>query len=116
MKKKRFQIWRESHKKFGFWSKRVRGFGLEGKSRTTVIILNPTGSPKTVFSIGFSDVSGNNSKISNATRRVEEGPFGMRMGRNDCDFFIVSNNGEVGLELVEYANINDITKSELRVY
>lgn len=123
MKIKRFQIWRKINyrdiKKFRFWSVLVRGEGDETlapgsslKAWKKVIVLKPLGEPKTVFSMGFSDNFGH-IMVSSASRRVEEGPFGMRMGPEDCRFFIASNNGEVGLEFVEYATIAD---SELVLY
>lgn len=136
MKIKRFQFWRTcniSYRKgepFKFLSTKVKGEGdktLENdhslKNRIKfifrkwekVIILEPSGNPKTTFSMGFIPSSGS-AKVSSATRRVEEGPFGMRMGPEDCRFFIGSNKGTVGLEVIGYTTIDDETKSELVLY
>jgi len=126
VKIKRFQIWRKISyrdvKKFRFWSTQIRGEGDETLAKESslkdwrkVVVLKPLGDLKTVFSVGFSDNFGN-VKVSKASRRVEEGPFGMRMGPEDCRFFIVSNNGEVGLEFAEHTTIADVTKSELALY
>lgn len=126
MKTKRFQIWRKvgygDTRKFRFWSPQVRGEGDETLAKNSslkdwkkVVVLRPTGNPKTTFSMGFSDVFGN-IKVSSATRRAEEGPFGMRMGPEDCRFFIVSNGGAVGLEVVGHTTIDDATKSDLSLY
>ncbi|MFH1671297.1 MAG: hypothetical protein ABH889_00765 [Candidatus Portnoybacteria bacterium] len=123
MKIKKNQSWRKvnyrDEGKFKFWSLLVRGEGDEKLANDSpmdqwkkVIILRPLGDPKTIFSMGFSDNLGN-VKVSNATRRVAEGPFGMRMGPEDCHFFIASNNSEVRLELVDYTVIDE---SELTLY
>ncbi|MBU2540099.1 hypothetical protein KJ786_02985 [Patescibacteria group bacterium] len=81
-----------------------------------IIILMPTGDPKTRFSIGFykDDIY----KLSTATRKVRNGPFGMRMGPENCGFFIVSNKKDrrLGLKFVEYADIDDKTYSKLPLY
>lgn len=123
MKIKKSQKWQEVSyrdvKKFRFWSTQVRGEGDETlaedsslKNWKKVVILKPLGNPKTTFSMGFSDAF-DHTEVSNAKRRVEEGPFGMRMGREDCRFFIVSNSGIVGLEVVGHTTI---AKSELSLY
>ncbi len=109
-------------RKFKFWSPQVNGMSDKALAKDSslkdwkkVIILRPIGDPKTTFSIGFKDILGN-TKVSSAVRRVGEGSFRMRMGPENCDFFIVSNKNEVGLEFVEYANISDETKSKLPLY
>ncbi len=128
MKIKRFQIWlwRKINygdvKKFKFWSAQVKGEGDQTLAKDSslqdwkkVVVLAPLGSPKTTFSMGFSDAFGN-TKVSTATRRVKEGPFGMRMGPENCLFFIASNKGIVELEVVGYTTIDDETRSELTLY
>ena len=126
MKVKKLQIWRKvdygDERKFKFWSSKVKGKGDETLAKDSslkdwkkVIVLKPIGNLKTRFSMGFSSIFGE-TKVSSAIRRVEDESFGMRMGPEDCDFFIVSNEGEVGLEFVEYADIDDKTKSELPLY
>ncbi len=104
---------------FKWWSPKVKGEGdsaMPKGSRTSdwrkIIILQPVGAPKTIFSMGFSSIFGDTA-TSDAIRRIEEGPFGMRMGPEDCEFFIVSNEGEVQLEFVECV---DIDKSDLPLY
>jgi hypothetical protein len=126
MEIKRFQVWRKINygdaKKFKFWSPQMSGKGDGTLTKGAplndwkkVIIFSPRGYPKTAFSIGFKDISGL-SKISRAIRRVEQGPFGMRMGPEDCNFFVASNEGEVRLEVLGYADINDKTRSKLPLY
>lgn len=102
-----------SKDEFRFWSEKVKGEGdkdLEAKRPLEkwrkVIILKPKGSPDTIFSMGFSSVFGD-TIVSNLVRRIEEGPFGMRMGSEDCEFFIVSNQGKVELRFSRYADINE---------
>ncbi len=97
---------------FKFWSPKVKGKGDETLEKRTslekwtkVIVFMPEGSPDTIFSMGFSSVFGD-TIVSDAARRIEEGPFGMRMGPEDCEFFIVSNQGEVELDFVRYAHID----------
>ena len=96
---------------FKFWSSKVKGKGdktLEKgtflKEWTKVIVLTPKGKPDTIFSMGFSSVFGD-TEVSNALRKIEEGPFGMRMGPEDCEFFIASNQGEVVLDFLCYTHI-----------
>jgi len=128
VKIKKSQKWQEvnyrDERKFRFWSLQVRGEGDQTLTKDSsfkdwkkVIILKPLGRSKTTFSMGFSDNFGN-TKVSNAIRRVEEGPFGMRMGSEGCRFFIVSNssNGIVGLEVVKHTTIDDESRSETALY
>lgn len=127
MKIKRFQIWRKvvygDFRKFRYWSPRIwgerdRSLTIESprKDWKKIIVLKPIISPPgTIFSIGFITVSGH-VEVSTVTRKVEDGPFGMRMGPDDCGFFIVSNEGEVWLSFVEYADISDKLKSDIPVY
>lgn len=126
MRKIWFQIWRrvnyQDRSKFRFWSRKIRGEGDRDLVKGTllkhwkkVIILRPIGASETSFSMGFADVFGN-TKISTAKRQVKEGVFGMRMGPEDCDFFIASRAGRVGLAFVEYAEIDDETKSGIFLY
>jgi len=102
----------EDKGEFKFWSSEVEGKGDEtlGKGTsleewTKVIVLMPKGNSDTIFSMGFSSVFGD-TIVSDAVRRIGEGPFGMRIGPEDCEFFIVSNQGEVKLDFVCYAHID----------
>lgn len=126
MKKKIFQFWRKieygDRTKFKFWSLKVKGEGDKNLAKKTpmrkwrkIIILNPIGELETVFSIGYSDIFGN-TKICNAKRRVGQAYFGMRMGPEDCEFFIVSNYGEVELEFIKYVDIKDLSYSNYSLY
>lgn len=125
MKVKR-SLWRKirygNSEKFTYWSPKIRGKGdetlAEGssiKDWRKVVVVQPSGSPETAFSMGFSNVFGD-TKISSAVRKVKDGPFGMRMGPKPCDFFIASNQGKVDLRLIEYTDIKDKTKSDLFLY
>jgi len=117
MKEIKNQHWRDvkfgDEREFRFWSS-VTGKGDEallpgsplGNWRK-IIVLKPMGDLETVFSIGFSSISGD-TKVSDATRRIKEGPFGMRMGPEDCDFFISSNDGKIELEIVQYIDIAEL--------
>ena len=125
MKIKKSWFWRKINYRdgrFQYWSAEIKGErdpkmaeGSSLKDWKKVVLLRPLGSSATTFSMGFSDLSGQ-SKVSSSTRRVGDGLFGMRMGPKDCLFFIVSNNGTVGLEVAGYTTINDATKSELVLY
>jgi len=113
---------RKSREEFDYYSSSVKGEGDEDlpedasmEEWTKVIILKPTGKNKTIISPGFETVFGD-VLVSNATRRVGSNPFGMRMGPEDCQFFVVSNEGEVGLEFVEYAHIDDDRYRSLPLY
>lgn len=126
MKVKRWQIWKKviygKKNASKFWSPRIKGEGDKNLAKDSpmkdwrkIIVLKPTGEPETSFSMGFSDIFGN-TKVSSAKRKVKEGPFGMRMGPDDCEFFVVSNDDAVGLKFVEYADIGDETEPELQLY
>ncbi len=98
---------------FKFWSSKIKGKGDETlekgvslKKWTKVIILNPKGEPDTTFLIGYVPYFGDIT-VARVTRRIYRGPFGMRMGPEDCEFFIVSNHKEVELEFVRYAPIGE---------
>lgn len=121
MKVKRFQRWRKvtygDETKFKFWSPKTKIEGDKSSkngspisSWAKAVLLEPTvrpgGSFETTFSMGFSDAFGN-TKVSSVTRKVNEGLFGMRIGPEDCEFFIVSNNEEVGLETIDCVDVND---------
>lgn len=133
MKTKWFQFYREvgeyhDTRRFWFWSSLVRSEGdkslppsspkspsKQWKTWRKVIKLRPQGDPTTHFSMGFKDAFGR-VMISTAKRRVGDGPFGMRVGPEDCELFIVSNEGLVGLEFVKYTNINDPAEAETPLY
>lgn len=108
---------------FHFWSSRINGEGdtnlVKGSPRSKwkkIIVLKPTGDPEASFSMGYCDTFGN-AKISSARRKVKEGSFGMRMGPEDCEFFIASKKSyPVNLEFVEYADIDDKNKSDRSLY
>ncbi|MDD4358310.1 MAG: hypothetical protein PHY30_00665 [Candidatus Pacebacteria bacterium] len=107
---------------FRFWSEKVKGEGDEtlGKGAlpdnwTKVIVLKSKGDLETLFSIGFINADGN-TMISKSERKVGDGLFGMRMGPEDCEFFIVSNQGEVALEFAYYVNIDAKLKAEIDLY
>lgn len=122
----KYQRWRKvdygKDRKLKFWSCKIKGKGdkdlAEGsplRDWKKIIILEPVGDPETTFSMGFSTVSGD-TKVLSVDRKIKKGPFGMRLGPEDCEFFIASNNNEVGLEFVEYIDIADKSKSELPLY
>ena len=97
---------------FKFWSPKVKGKGDKTLEKgtplekwTKVIVLMPIGSPDIIFSMGFSSVFGD-TIVSDAVRRIGESSFGMRMGPEDCEFFIVSNQGKVELDFVHYVHID----------
>lgn len=127
MEIKKHIVWTEidfgKNRKLGFWSNKIKGKGdktlpkdspsLRGWKR--VIVLKPIGAPETTFSMGFIPVSGN-ARISNVIRKIEKGPFGMRLLPDAGKFFIASNTGKVGLKFVKYVDITDKTESELSVY
>ena len=126
MKVTRWQIWKKviygNKNAFKFWSPKVKGESDKDLSKDSpmkdwrkVIVLRPIGNPETTFSMGFSDIFGN-TKVSSAKRKVKQGSFGMRMGPDDCGFFVVSNDDMVELKFVEYADITDEAKSELQLY
>lgn len=126
MQIKRLQFWKGAIfgdlSLFPFWSKKVWGEGDESLSKQSpmrkwkkTIILSPFGNPDTVFSPGFIDILGA-CKISSLTRKVEDGPFAMRMGPDDCWFFIASKKGMVYLDSIGYADIDDKSKNHLSLY
>jgi len=99
---------------FKFWSEKAKGKGDESlppgtpfESWRKIVILKPLGEPESTFSMGFSSIF-DGAEISDATRKVKDGPFGMRMGPEDCEFFIVSNDGKVELEIVQYVDIAEL--------
>jgi len=100
-------------KEFLFWSKKVTGIGdktLNDNSKIPewkrIIILEPKGDPKIIFEIGFQAFNGS-IEMTTVSREINQGPFAMRMGREDCKFFIASNQGELDLKIDRYADIND---------
>ncbi len=108
--------------RFKFWSAQITGEGDENLSKDApmkdwkkVVVLRPLGNPETVFAIGFSNKFGS-TKISTAPRKIKEGPFGMRMGAEDCQFFITSNTEAVKLELVGYVDVDDKSQANLSLY
>lgn len=107
MKIMKWQRWRNithgGEGKFKFWSGLVKVEGdktLEKgcpmKNWKRAIVLGPVGDSKVRFSMGFKAIDGT-TKISTATRRIEDGLFCMRLGPDDCEFFIASNDGRVYL-------------------
>lgn len=125
MKVKRVQIWKKTgfgnRRRFRFWSNRV---GAEKDDNLPpdaslptwikVAILVPKGRAETVFHMGFADTFGN-VKVSSAKRRIGDGPFAMRMGPEDCEFFIASKKAEVRLELKGYSRIVSRRKEEEKI-
>jgi len=123
MKEIKDQCWKNvkfgNKNEFRYWSPKVMGKGDKDLSPDSplgdwrkIIILKPTGDPEAVLLVGFSSVFGD-TQISSVPRQVKEGPFGMRMGPEDCNFFIVSNDGKVELKIVQYI---DIAELELDLY
>ncbi len=109
-KRIRWNIWaRANYGESGlFWSAKIIGKGDKSlfakasrKTWNKIIVLEPLGSADTVFFLGFSDIFGN-TKVLISPRKVGDGQFGMRMGPEDCEFFIVSLMAEVGLRVVCY--------------
>lgn len=128
MKINLFWLWRwrrikyRNRKRFHFWSPQITGKGDETLAKDApihswrrIIVLKPIGGNNNAFRIGYKDFLGN-TKISNAERVIRQGPFGMRMGPQDCNFFIASNDGKVDLELGEYFDKDDEAISKLTVY
>lgn len=68
-----------------------------------LIVLVPKGDPGTHFKIVFHSSDGL-CMFSSAVRQIKDGPFKMRMGPENCDFFIVGGEGEVQLEIAGYDN------------
>lgn len=66
-----------------------------------VIVLNPIGDSFVVFQIGFWDRKRDICMVSSAIRKVSDGPFAMRLGPDNCDFFIFGTY-EVELESLGY--------------
>ena len=127
MKIKRHIIWRRvkyGNNRFKFWSCKITGKGdktllkdsLFPRDWKKVIVFRPTGDPETTFSMGSSIAGITKVKVSDIVRMIKKGPFGMRLRPYDCEFFVASNVGKVGLEFVKYADIADETEPELFVY
>lgn len=105
---------------FHHWSNLVEGVGDErlGSSRSAMvgsfnwfrkhllwkkyIILAPKAGRRDVnFRMGFYSKQFNICKISGAVRNVSDGPFAMRMGPENCHFFVVGT-GEIELSIAGY--------------
>jgi len=107
-----------------FWSNKIKGKGDQTISKDLlfprdwkrVIVLRPIGDPETTFSMGSVIAGTNKVKVSNIVRPIRKGLFGMRLGSDDCEFFVASNTGKVKLEFVKYTDIADETEPELSVY
>jgi len=124
---KKHIVWRTTNygknRKIEFWSNRIKGKGdktlpKDSASRrgwNKVIVLEPIGDPETTFSMGFIPASGD-TKVSNIIRKIEKGPFGMRLLPDNGKFFIAGNTGKLGLEFVKYADMTDGAEPELPVY
>ncbi len=133
MKKVYFQNWQDiTYCKtplgnFKYWSNIVFGKGDENlkPSKSSMlgflnwlrknrewkkfIILLPEGDSNTIFRMGFYSEQFRICKISSATRKISDGPFAMRMGPEDCYFFIVGT-GEVKVKIPGYI------RNDLRLY
>ena len=69
-----------------------------------VIVLRPIGPSDASFSMGFVDHMGF-TVATNGQRRVSDGPFGMKIGFMDRDFFIATHdNCELKLAISELTN------------
>lgn len=124
MKVKYFQRWtniygRVAIRKFKYWSNSVLGEGDEtlALSKSNMlgfcnwvrknwkwkkfIILVPKGAPETEFRMGFFSESFRLCKISSTVRKISDGPFAMRMGPEDCFFFVIGD-GKIILEIAGY--------------
>lgn len=65
------------------------------------VILVPSGSlPETRFVVIFRDEDG--YMACSRERRVDEGPFMMRVGPRDIRFFLLGNYGNIGLSIAGY--------------
>ncbi|HCP09063.1 MAG TPA: hypothetical protein DIT25_04695 [Candidatus Moranbacteria bacterium] len=82
-------------KKAMFWKKRI--------------VLRPMGNLKTEFRIAFHSKTHDLCMVSSAVKRVGDGPFMMRMGPEDCDFYVIGND-LVNLECVGY------TRGSMKLY
>ncbi len=114
-------------KDFGFWSDLVLGKGDQILSPSQsfmfgpinwlikyftwkkYIVLRPTIIDRGIstedieFHVGFWSKRFGVCKVSSATRHVSGGPFSMRMGPEDCHFFIVADK-EVELSIAGYVH------------
>jgi len=114
MKKIRWQIWRKvlylktNLRKFKHWSNLVSGEGdgiLDPSAHKDTwekfIILVPNGNLDTEFRPGFYSEKFDICKVSSRVREISDGPFAMRMGPDDCHFFVVGTD-KVELEIAGY--------------
>jgi len=97
---------------FTSWSNIVKALGdkrLAPEDRdpakwTKIVILRPIGPSDAQFSMGFIAYNGYTA-ICDTPRRVVDGPFGMRMGPEDCSFFIAAKtNQPLGLDVSRLTN------------
>lgn len=83
-------------KMLGFWNWLKKNWRWK-----KFIILMPYGDLETEFKMGFYSKQYGICKISSAIRKISDGPFAMRMGPEDCYFFVVGTE-EIVLEIVGY--------------
>lgn len=53
------------------------------------------------FLVGFYDMQNNICKVSSISRHISDGPYAMRMGPENCHFFVVGT-GEIELSISGY--------------
>lgn len=74
------------------------------------IILKVVGKPEAEFVVGYRTINsdGCECKISSDKKIVANGPFAMRLGREDCEFFIISNEPSIRLEFLGYMDRDSV--------
>ena len=88
---------------------------------TKVVVLNPTVQDEekedVEFTVGFTNKFGDTEIATGISRRVNEALFAMRMGPDDCHYFIVSKEEgvELGLEIDHYT-IEDELNEHITLY
>lgn len=113
MRNKIFQKWTSvvygETKGFTHWSNLVLGLGDENLKQgdgflkwKKLVILIPSGNSDVRFQVGFYGKGTGICGISSTVRMVGDGPYAMRMGPEDCNFFVVSNDGPVELKIAGY--------------
>ncbi len=123
MKVKRFQRWKKVNIKEDF--KYCSGFTeVKGdknlpenapREEWKIVIFEPAprpgGSREATFSMGFMLPDGT-AKVSNVKRKINDGPFAMRIGPGDCNFFIVSDETPVALQVWDCMSREEAEKEE----
>lgn len=103
---------------FRFWSGKEHCVGDSRLSQEApkkkwkgVFLFAPTGSLDAIFYIGIVSPSGVAQILSNKTRRVKDGFFGMRVGPQNCEFFVASDDAMVQLQGIDCVDRRDVKDS-----